>query len=420
LSSKVVGIVKLEDAVISSNTGADAIKRAPIVEENTGMRCLRIGDISNNRPFSEWGFTKAEEKVISKFLLKKDDIIIARTGNTIGVVKFIEEDLNALYNNGLIRIKVDTNKFYPKYIYYNLDSQRFRDFVYSISGGTSTQPNMKINHTLKYEILDYPLKEQKAIAHILSSIDEKIETNIQINKRLEKMAQAIFKEWFIDYEFPIETGELYKSSGGEMVESELGLIPKGWKLNALYDLADYINGTSFKKGEISEETGIPIIKIAELKQGISHSTKYFNGIKPEKYNLNNGDILFSWSGNPETSIDTFIWYRGEGILNQHIFKVEPYKFGKELIYLILKYYKSLFTSIASNKQTTGLGHVTVSDLKRIKIALPSDKIINEFTNIINPLINEVYTNCLENFVLEKTRNMILPKLMTGEIRYPLE
>lgn len=420
MSSKVVGIVKLEDAVISSNTGADAIKRAPIVEENTGMRCLRIGDISNNRPFSEWGFTKAEEKVISKFLLKKDDIIIARTGNTIGVVKFIEEDLNALYNNGLIRIKVDTNKFYPKYIYYNLDSQRFRDFVYSISGGTSTQPNMKINHTLKYEILDYPLKEQKAIAHILSSIDEKIETNIQINKRLEKMAQAIFKEWFIDYEFPIETGELYKSSGGEMVESELGLIPKGWKLNALYDLADYINGTSFKKGEISEETGIPIIKIAELKQGISHSTKYFNGIKPEKYNLNNGDILFSWSGNPETSIDTFIWYRGEGILNQHIFKVEPYKFGKELIYLILKYYKSLFTSIASNKQTTGLGHVTVSDLKRIKIALPSDKIINEFTNIINPLINEVYTNCLENFVLEKTRNMILPKLMTGEIRYPLE
>ena len=90
--------IELKVAVVKANTGADAIKRAPIVEEDTGVRCLRIGDISNNRPIEEWGFTSASYDVVEKFELKKDDIVIARTGNTIGVVKYIDEDIKSVYN----------------------------------------------------------------------------------------------------------------------------------------------------------------------------------------------------------------------------------------------------------------------------------------------------------------------------------
>ncbi|KLE15976.1 restriction endonuclease subunit S [Clostridium sp. C8] len=180
-------LTTLEEAVISSNTGADAIKRAPIVDEDTGVRCLRIGDVSNKKPYSEWGFTSADDKVIEKFSLKRDDIIIARTGNTIGVVKYIDKDTNSVYNNGLIRLKIDKSKFYPKYIYYNLASKSFKDFVLAISGGTSTQPNMKIKHTLKFEIRNCTLEEQKVIAKILSDLDKKIEVNNQINDNFVKL-----------------------------------------------------------------------------------------------------------------------------------------------------------------------------------------------------------------------------------------
>ena len=205
-----------------------------------------------------------------------------------------------------------------------------------------------------------------------------------------------------------------------MVESELGMIPKGWDIQSLYDLAEYINGTSFKKDEMSEKKGLPIIKIAELKEGITNSTKYCISDKAEKYYLNNGDILFSWSGNPETSIDTFIWHRGDGILNQHIFKVTSALYANEFIYLVLKYFKPIFMQIASNKQTTGLGHVTVSDLKRLKIALPNNEFVHDFSLKIKPIINKVHTINLENNKLSDLKNTLLPKLMSGEIAVPLE
>ena len=229
------------------------------------------------------------------------------------------------------------------------------------------------------------------------------------------MAQSIFKRWFVDFEFPNEEGQPYKSSGGEMVDSELGMIPKGWEVKCIYDLAEYINGTSFKAKDYSEK-GLPIIKIAELKNGITDGTKFFSGEKDKKFYLKNGDILFSWSGNPDTSIDTFIWDKGDAILNQHIFKVIP-KFDKgyAFTYLMLKYLKSTFTHIERNKQTTGLGHVTVKDLKELKIALCFSK-IKEFNEVAEPMVDLIFENNMSIEQLNKIRDSLLPKLMSGEIK----
>lgn len=337
-------------------------------------------------------------------------LTIGRSGN-IGNPCYINKDCWA-HNTSLYVDDFKGND--AKYLYYLLKTLNLGYY-----GGGSAVPTLNRNHIHPIEVMaTQNTEEQKAIAHILSTLDEKIEVNNKINKILENISQSIFKEWFVDFEFPNEEGEPYKSSGGEMIESELGMIPKGWEVKSLYEIAEYLNGTSFKKNEMSENTGIPIIKIAELKEGVANATKYCISNKDEKYYLKNGDILFSWSGNPETSIDIFIWYRGEGILNQHIFKVTSKNYPIEFIYIILKCFKPIFTRIASNKQTTGLGHVTISDLKKLNIALPDNVIINQFLLTAKPIIKKIHIVNLENNRIIKLRDNLLPKLMSGEIRVP--
>jgi type I restriction enzyme, S subunit len=140
----------------------------------------------------------------------------------------------------------------------------------------------------------------------------------------------------------------------------------------LFDLATWKNGLAFKKIDFSD-SGIPVIKIAELNNGIGASTSFTKGVYPDDVKLQKGDFVFSWSGNPETSIDIFRFGLEEGWLNQHIFKVTPNDslVTKDYFFYLMKWLKPVFKSIASNKQTTGLGHVTISDLKKIKVTVPA-------------------------------------------------
>lgn len=140
---------------------------------------------------------------------------------------------------------------------------------------------------------------------------------------------------------------------------------------SLFDLAIWKNGLAFKNIHFSP-TGLPVIKIAELKNGISAQTQFTEQVFDDSVFLRKGDMLFSWSGNPETSIDVFWYELPDGWLNQHIFKVTPTE-GVDTHYLfyLLKAMKPQFTAIASNKQTTGLGHVTIKDLKEMMVELPA-------------------------------------------------
>ena len=140
---------------------------------------------------------------------------------------------------------------------------------------------------------------------------------------------------------------------------------------SLYDLATWKNGLAFKKSDFSEK-GRPIIKIAELNNGISANTSYTQKDFGEEVFCCWDDLLFSWSGNPQTSIDVFRYRLPDGWLNQHIFKITANEsiVTKEYIYYVLKFLKPRFTQIATNKQTTGLGHVTIADLKRLSLIIP--------------------------------------------------
>lgn len=350
--------------------------------------------------------------------LQTHDVLLTTVG-TIGESTLVKDiEINYELQRSVAIIRPELEKIYPKFMYYSTKDRYFKGQVQGMIKG-SVQKCLYLGEIANILIPCPPIEEQKAISKLLSDLDNKIEVNKKINKRLEEMAQAIFKHWFVDFEFPNEEGNPYKSSGGEMIESELGMIPKGWELESIYNLAEYINGTSFKSKDLGNK-GLPIIKIAELKNGINDGTKFFNGEKDKKFYLKNRDILLSWSGNPDTSIDTFIWDKGDAILNQHIFKVIPnVNYGYPYVYILLKNLKSTFISIARNKQTTGLGHFTVKDLKKLRVGVNYEK-INEFNKIIEPIINKIINNNNSVISITQLRDTLLPKLMRGEIRIPLK
>lgn len=162
---------------------------------------------------------------------------------------------------------------------------------------------------------------------------------------------------------------------------------------SLFDLATWKNGLSFKKIDFSD-TGLPVIKIAELNNGINSNTSFTKGNYGEDVFIRRDDILFSWSGNPKTSIDVFRYRLQNGWLNQHIFKVTANEdfVTKDFLYYVLKFLKPHFTQIATNKQTTGLGHVTISDLKRISLIIPSKSVQNKIVSILKTIDSKIESN----------------------------
>ena len=171
---------------------------------------------------------------------------------------------------------------------------------------------------------------------------------------------------------------------------------------ALFDLATWKNGLAFKKIDFSDSS-IPVIKIAELNNGIGSSTSFTRGVYSSDVKLQRGDFLFSWSGNPETSIDIFRFELEEGWLNQHIFKTTPngsLVTGDYFFYL-MKWLKPVFKSIASNKQTTGLGHITISDLKKIKVTVPAKDFQGKVAAILTAIDNKISLNAKLNGYLEE-------------------
>ena len=176
---------------------------------------------------------------------------------------------------------------------------------------------------------------------------------------------------------------------------------------SLFDLAIWKNGLAFKKIDFSE-IGRPVIKIAELNNGINSNTSFTQGDYGEEVFIQWDDILFSWSGNPQTSIDVFRYRLQDGWLNQHIFKVTANEelVTKDFIYYVLKFLKPNFTKIAANKQTTGLGHVTIADLRRISIIVPPKDVQNQIVSILKVIDDKIEANIgINNNLTEQARSI---------------
>lgn len=379
---------KIGDVVLTANTGLDAIKRAPIVDRDTGIKCLRIQDVSQEKKYENWGFTEVEQRNLIKFQLKKNDIIIARTGASIGVNKIINEDLNSVLNNGLIRIRANEALCDPKYLFFNFRTSNYNAFIESISGGTSTQPNMQINVLLSYEILIPSLLEQKAIAAMLSSLDAKIDLLHRQNLTLEAMAETLFRQWFV-------------------VEAK-----EDWEERPLSNIANFLNGLACQK--YPPKNGVdklPVLKIKELSSGISDSSDWAStDIKPE-YIVERGDVIFAWSA----SLMVRIWNGEKCILNQHLFKVTSEEFPKWFYLMWCKHHLAEFISISSSHATT-MGHIKRGDLDAAMVSVPTESELMVMSKQMTPILDKQVIITKQIQTLEKLRNTLLPKLMSGEVR----
>lgn len=287
------------------------------------------------------------------------------------------------------------------YLHQIIKTQDFTDKATETSTGTK-MPRADWKSLQKVDFQIPPLPEQKAIANILSAIDDKIENNLVINKTLEDMAMALYKHWFVDFG-PFQEGEF--------IDSQLGPIPRGWEVKSIYDLATYVNGAAFKSSDFKED-GLYVIKIAELKNGITDNTKKSNKKIKSELVLENGSVLFSWSA----SLDVFLWSKGKALLNQHIFNVLPNKsLPIEILYFLLRDVINHFQYIAASRATT-MGHIKISHLKETMIAVPSLSNQKEILELFGPIYNQILENKVENETLTQLRDTLLPKLISGEVR----
>jgi len=182
--------VTLNDIVLSANTGLDAIRRAPIVENETGIKCLRIQDISQSKPFHAWGNTEVLDRDFDKAQLKAGDLIMARTCSP-GIVYLCREDLHAVFNNGLAKIRPALSKTYSLFLYYLFKSEEFIGHIYGISDGTSVQLNMKLGDLLSYKLRFPPKNRQDELYPIFQSIDNKQLYNSKQIQTLENLRDTL-------------------------------------------------------------------------------------------------------------------------------------------------------------------------------------------------------------------------------------
>lgn len=327
----------------------------------------------------------------------------------ISYVDILEENEIAFGSTEFLVLREKKNVTLNDYIYYLVKSPEIVDISIKSMVGSSGRQRVQ-NDVFKNITFNLPpLQEQKAIANTLSAIDDKIELNNKINQNLEAQAQAIFKSWFIDFE-PFQDGEF--------VESELGMIPKGWEIKSLDETADFLNGVAIAKHKPKtklDET-LPAIKIKELRQGFTDdiSDRCLTSVD-EKYIVNDYDMIFSWSG----SLLIDIWVGGKAILNQHLFKVTSEEYNQWYYYYWTKYHLDKFIKIAEDKATT-MGHIKRSHLSDAKVLLPDKATYDYMDSVLGNLLDLKIKNNKQNQKLSQLRDTLLPKLISGEIRIPLD
>jgi type I restriction enzyme S subunit len=345
---------------------------------------------------SKYTFISSEtNERLKRSQIIENDILFSMAGMFLGKTGIAtKDDVPANTNQAVAIIRIISEKADFKYVYYFLNQKTLITYINGISG-QSAQPNINLQQIGDLEIKLPSLPTQQKIAAILSSLDDKIELNNKINTNLEQQAGALFKNWFVDFE----------PFGGEM--------PGGWKEGKLSDIADYLNGLAMQKFRPLEgEEGLPVLKIKELRQGCCDEGSELcspSKVKSE-YIIHDGDVIFSWSG----SLLVDIWCGGTCGLNQHLFKVTSQKYSKWFYYLWTKHHLDRFIFLAADKATT-MGHIKREELDKAEVIIPDDKNYQQITSVIEPIIDEIINNRIENRKLAQIRDVLLPKLMNGEI-----
>lgn len=353
---------------------------------------IRLVDYHNNFKGDFVYIDDDAYEFLSKSKLMGGEIIISNVGANTGTVFKCPK---LPYKMSLAPNSIMVKTFgYDDFYYYWFKSPQGQGAIKSIITG-SAQPKFNKTNFKQIVVPVPPLEEQQKIAKILSSLDEKIELNNKINENLHAQAQAIFKSWFVDFE----------PFGGTM--------PNDWEEKSLVQLADFVNGLAMQRFRPKEnEKALPVLKIRELRLGdCDSSSELCSSTVKQEYIVNQGDIIFSWSG----SLLVDVWSGKQCGLNQHLFNVKPKEFyGKWFVFLWVQYHLDNFIAIANDKATT-MGHIKREHLEKAKVFVPAQKAYQQLDNLLNPILEYSLNLWIENKKLAQIRDTLLPKLMSEEL-----
>lgn len=363
--------------------------------------------------------TEEQAAQLSNVELEQDDVLLNITGDSVARVCQVPDDLlPARVNQHVSIIRANKTKMDTKFLKYYLLNPSFKNHMLALSSVGATRKALTKGMIEDFDIQLPPLSTQRRIADILSALDDKIELNRQTNATLEAMAQAIFKEWFVEFNYPGATGEL--------VESELGLIPAGWRISTIGEIAKIKHGFAFK-GEFfsDEETDNILLTPGNFRIGGGFNyakMKYYDGEYTDEYELERGDLIVTMtdlSKNGDTLGYSALVPKIEGkklLHNQRIGKVEVVEDALWKMYLYyLMQQRDYRNYILGSATGTTVKHTSPSRIYDHRITLPPLNLLSQFESIAKPINDAIEHNHTQCSCLAQTRDTLLPKLMQGDI-----
>jgi type I restriction enzyme S subunit len=420
---------KYELKELTSKIGSGATPRGGQEAYKTeGISLIRSQNILDFS-FSYNGLAFIDEDQAYKLknvVVEEDDILINITGDSVArVTKVPQKVLPARVNQHVAILRASKQKLDSDYLLYYLLNPFFKNYLLKIASNGATR-NALTKTDLEDLIISAPVKvtEQQKIAKTLSLLDDKITLLRQQNQTLEELAQTLFKRWFVDFEFPNEKGEGYKSSGGKMVNSELGEIPEGWRVGELGEFSILKSGYAFKSVDFVDSSSIKTIKIKDLQgngvvdiSGCSSIDSHLTAIERVNYfKLSEGDIVLAMSGNTTGKIGVIPPHQKELYLNQRVGKF----FLKDSIYVSFVYNFLMSGDYEEKILSMGYGsaqpNINPSQIEAIEIIIPKSEIMMNYIKISDPIYQKVLSNNKEIQSLTELRDTLLPKLMSGELK----
>ena len=409
---------KLADACSSIDYGLTA----PAVDNAVGPRFLRITDIvSGSIDWKTVPHVVADQETTEKYRLDCGDIVIARTGASTGASAYVKEPPSAVFASYLVRLKIKA-EFDSRFISYYLKSNTFWSFIRGVLGDKSAQPNASAS-TMTQAPLRTPKsrQQQRSIAHILGTLDDKIELNRRMNVTLEAMARALFKSWFVDF-YPVRAKAEGRDPGlpkpiadlfpDRLVASELGEIPEGWSVGTIGDVAVHAR-RGVQPSEIDAST--PYIALEHMPKRCIALSEWAagDGLKSNKFRFKRGEILFG-------KLRPYFHKVGvapvDGVCSTDIVVVTPREDG--WFGFVLGHVSSTAFVEYTNAGSTGtkMPRTSWGEMARYPVVIPSANIGEAFSAQIRSAIDRIIASIHESRTLAALRDTLLPKLISGEIR----
>ena len=371
---------------------------------------------------------------------KSFDIVLSRRCNP-GETGFVSEGLKFALGQNLVLLRSDGTKVFKPFLRWLVRGPRWWDQVGVYINVGAVFDSLKCGDIPGFRLPIPPLPKQRAIAHVLGTLDDKIELNRRMSQTLEAMARALFKSWFVDFDpvrakatlkyrdttpphgesdWSVERARAYLDRmdpdiaalfPDSFVDSEHGPIPEGWEVKPLDEIAVFQNGLALQRYRPQEnEEWLPVVKIAQLRSGKADSgEKATAKIRPECV-IEDGDVVFSWSG----SLMVKVWCGGRAALNQHLFKVASTKFPKWFFLLCVHSHLGDFRTIAAGKATT-MGHIKRHHLSEAMCAVPNGQLLSAANGLMTALLEKSISASIQSRTLATLRDALLPKMVSGEL-----